>query len=243
MTSQTRFVLLSCGYATCAVVLALMVQSRGGSLEATPGQSIMAGQGHQDTSPPLGQDQAPDEAWQRHVKASREWEQRLAAWQAAQDEREQAEHLRVVIIQEEARREQARQEEARRREEARRDEEARRREEALRELAERASSGRVWQGGSYSVPRSQLPRYAGGGSDTLSNMHRILENASPNTRAYERREGVWSTPVYPNPPSPAPSLNPSQSFGNQWLHAQEAQRRAQEHDRNRMLNAPWSSGQ
>jgi hypothetical protein len=209
-----------------------MVKSREGFLEAIPGQSIMARQGDQDTSRPLGQDQAPDEAWERHVKASQEWEKRLAAFQAAQGEREQAERLRVLVIQEKSQREQARQEEARRREEDRR------REEARREEAERASSRRVWNGGPYPVSRSQLPRYAGDGSDTLSNIHRILENASPNTRAYERREGVWSTPVSPNPPSPAPSLAPSQSFDNQWRHAQEAQQRAQEHAQRNMMSPP-----
>jgi len=63
MTS--RFVLLSCWYASCAVLLALAVKSCGGSLKGTTRQSIVASQGHQDTTHKLGQDQAPDEAWQR----------------------------------------------------------------------------------------------------------------------------------------------------------------------------------
>jgi hypothetical protein len=92
---NSRFVLLSCWYATCAVLLAFMVKHWGGSLGVTTRQSAVAGPGHQDTSRKLGQEQAPDEAWERHEQAHREWESKVAAWQEAQLRREEAERAQA----------------------------------------------------------------------------------------------------------------------------------------------------
>src|SRR5262249_32535770 len=87
----TQSVLFSGWYAICGVSRTLMVLQWGCFGEATTHDAVAVKKDRQDTVRDGRQDEAPDEAWQRHEHAHREWESKVAAWQEAQLRREQAE--------------------------------------------------------------------------------------------------------------------------------------------------------
>jgi hypothetical protein len=91
MSAKTQSVLFSGWYAICGVSLALLVLQWGCFGEATTHDAVAVKRDRQDTASDGRQDQAPDEAWQRHEHAHRAWESKVAAWQEAQLRREQAE--------------------------------------------------------------------------------------------------------------------------------------------------------
>jgi hypothetical protein len=89
MSAKTQSVLFSDWYAVCGVSLALMVLQWGCFGEPTTHDAVAVKKDRQARG--RRQDQAPDEAWQRHEYAHRAWESKVAAWQEAQLRREQAE--------------------------------------------------------------------------------------------------------------------------------------------------------
>jgi hypothetical protein len=235
------YVLVSCWYAVCAALLALMVDCWGSSL-TSPRYVIVAGPADWAAKHKLLQRVAKDETW-RDEQAHGEWVSGRAALQAGlvdqQSELQRAEW-------EEAQREKIRQI------------------AALREQAERerAAKDRLRQAEPYRGANLQPMQYAKESPDILGNINRILENASQYTQAYDPHPGEQrlrggSAFGSPNPASPASSPYLTPSFGStsqpmtrrqeqeqqpmhhqQELHHQQEMHNEQEHHQ-RMPGHHW----
>jgi hypothetical protein len=103
----------------------------------------------------------------------------------------------------------------------------RRREQAEREQAKR---DRVWHYEPYRIANMPSPGYAEGGADVLGNVHRILENAGQNQRAYEQRVRDQRALGNQSASGLVPSANPAQSLDT-LLQGMQRQQDRQNYER------------
>ena len=195
--------------ASTAMLLALMVKSWAGVREARSHRAVAAQQDLSDTTRELSQDDAQEEAWQRHHRASLEWEAKLAALQKPYLEREQRRLLDV------AEREQARHEY----EEAVREQARQERDQRERAEREKAPRDRVRALPPGVLANQWRPPNDGNDSGVLDRIHGILENARSNTRAYEQQRQRFQA---------APS-GPVQNFDDTWQRMNRQQELDRQH--------------